>query len=141
MGRWDSLKALWDRACSEGVCVCYELSSEEHADLSGWFHEDPRETGPQIGIMRSQCPGAIDEPERGDFEVDDLITLAHEYGHFRSWKDWTEGKNAGWGEYRDARELFKVSPLGLTERQKKAILAEEEQAWARGVVTLKWSRF
>jgi len=93
-------QALWRRAEAEGVFVGYVgvVGNGE----AGYFHsrEDPvRKRKPMIAITRPYYKSPGNEPTResnapsASAQPDlraELFTLAHEYGHFRSWAGRTE---------------------------------------------------
>jgi len=85
-------EALWRRAETEGAWVHYDGLTGH--GMAGYFaaREDD-ELNPMIAITRPYYI-EIDEPTResnapipyAQPDIDqELITLAHEYGHFRSW--------------------------------------------------------
>lgn len=140
---------LWKRAQAEGALVLYKGASP--AGEAGWF-DAPHRTGelPSITIVRSHYI-QVDEPHEGRNDggpVDipsELITLAHEYGHFRSWL--CETPRPQWETYLKAAKArdkaygldmageFKVIPTWtsrLPDAQKQLILEEEGKAWSIG---------
>jgi hypothetical protein len=156
---------VWKAAEEEGAFVCY--CGLESRGERGIFH--PREgttRKPWIRIIRPHhLEGAV--PSRGrntgpDLTDDELraelMTLAHEWGHFQSWR---RSKTAGgaaraeWEAYdaaahrRDAIEaqvretnpnldpghykaLRAANQCGLTETDRQRIVDEETTAWRYG---------
>jgi hypothetical protein len=96
-------------------------------DEAGLFTTYCRESGekrPQVWIRRWPVPSASDEPDLDDATLEELLTLAHERGHARSFED---GNRTG--------ELDRVSDLpasswpGLLRHEKELIFNEEVTAW------------
>jgi hypothetical protein len=156
---FDMYQALWRIVEELGASVFYDGCLE---DGSGTFHPDPNETGgpsPAIGIGRpyySEADGptrfrnaggnALPPPDL----LSEVVTLAHEAGHFLSWRD---TQLSGWQTYFDAAQardqiLSQVPKHGTVEEynerlrgavqaalrpeQIQSILAEEATAWAIG---------
>lgn len=99
---------IWERARELEVTVCYSPDPGEPA-MRGYFtpqeaHYNKNEAMPEISITRLGASGC--EPNRGDLTPEqlrrELFTLAHEYGHFMSWK---RSKDAG-GAQRDKWEQY-----------------------------------
>lgn len=157
-------EALWHQAEAEGARVRYDGLTH----LDGWFHPDPYGRGeerPTIAIRRrnherARVPsrflnaGAPSDAAQPDLRAE-LVTLAHEYGHFASWKERTaratwqlyyqaaRRRDAAWGavdvdtvagegdsEYNE--RLRSAAREVLTKEQVDLILSEEERAWAFG---------
>jgi hypothetical protein len=83
------------------------------------------------------CPSPHDQPERGPHALSDLITLAHEYGHFRSWKEAGDGASNNWRTYQIAIETRRDDVSALSQDQKRTIITEERRAWNIGERTLR----
>ena len=138
--------ALWKTASIEGAFVHYEGRGERGE--AGWFHPRDELAGPEIVIVRPFYGNATEPSDsRTDGQPVDLqselVTLAHEYGHFRSWSDDRPRWNAYYAAllHRDrvyddavgddaARWLEVARRLSLEE--KHLILQEEERAWTTG---------
>jgi len=148
---------LWRRAQAEGAIVRYEgLAPNGEA---GWFHPTyyPK---PTIIVMRpyykeddqpardSNAPPPLAQPNIHE----ELITLAHEYGHFRSWAGRTERSKYNLydvaAERRDAitAEVISKMPEGLSkqehwERRRTAVraaLGADDLTRIIGEETLAW---
>jgi hypothetical protein len=162
---WKIYQDLWARADAEDAFVHYD-GRDLHGE-GGWFHPRYDEDGtpnPVITIVRPYYREATTpHKERNNgAPVDlmkELITLAHEYGHFRSWR--AETTRATWqaylaaaikrdatreasdasapesedGEARNRRRRAVVAET-LTEEEKSLIVAEEKLAWKIGRATL-----
>jgi len=152
---------LWTHAERLGAKVHYTGMGEEGA---GSFHPNPWdrcEPSPAIEIVRRYYE-TIDRPTRErnasgrqSLPPPDLlcetVTLAHECGHFLSWRGRTPRDECD-AYYRAARlrdeawarveegssiddyndQLRAVAQDALTEEQLQLILAEEERAWTFG---------
>jgi hypothetical protein len=70
-----------------------------------------------------------------------LVTLAHEYGHFRSWKDAGDGATSEYRAYKQAIAIRPMTPDAFSAKQKRMILEEEERAWAYGRSALEELEF
>lgn len=162
-------EALWHRAETDGVVVHY--GGWPDASLAGYFHprdEEQRDGRPKfkpvIAIRRPWYREPGDKPSRDSNApspnpqpniAEELITLAHEYGHSRSYAVQTDP--AEYAPYRDAaflrdeveREQAAALPEDLpvrewNERRRRAvydalsddqrtrIMREEELAWKIG---------
>jgi hypothetical protein len=152
-------RALWQSAEQLGATVRYDSELEDGA---GSFHPDPWNRGesfPRITIGRPYHE-EVDRPTRnrntGGREalpppdlLRETITLAHEFGHFLSWKrspdEWNayfeaaKTRDEAWsqvprdgsvGEYNN--QLRTAAQSRLTRDQMGRIVAEEERAWAIG---------
>ncbi len=109
---------------------------------AGFFDPDPggrnvsdfaREHGlqhrPGITLYRTHCktPGPV---------LDELLTLAHEYGHYCSWR--AKERSA---EYETAIECDPCNWSQLSEASKQLIHGEEKRAWAYANETLRTLEF
>lgn len=151
---------LWELAEERGARVLYDGSMP---DGEGWFHPDPYDSGrpfPLIRIGRSY-PEEARGPKRernasgrNKLPPPDLlyetITLAHECGHFLSWKDTPEEKYEAYTSALLVRhEAWKSIPEddsidaywekvrnaargALDDEQVTLILEEEQRAWTIG---------
>jgi len=153
--------ALWRRAQDEGAIVRYEGTSDNGE--AGWFHPT-RFPRPTIVVVRPYYMEPDDEPHRSSNAPshlpqpcidDELITLAHEYVHFRSHAGKTE--RVEYERYdsavkqRDAilEKADAAVPSGFTaqqrwdrlraaigeeldERDRQRIVDEEQRAWDIG---------
>ena len=151
---------LWRNAEARGVTINYDGLAD---DGSGMFHPDPADRGeirPTITIGRPYCehddqPSCGRNPGGASLPPPDIlyetVTLAHEIGHFLSWKERTP--RSDWEAYFDAarkrdvaqdavpesgsKEEFNSSlrvaaQSALAEHEIGLILAEEERAWTIG---------
>jgi hypothetical protein len=137
-------EALWRRIQSDGVWVHYNgLATHE----GGHFAHDGcgRKKKPEIQITRSFYRMPQDEPtellnhgQPGNVK-DELLILAHEYGHYLSWKGETPSEK--WNEYHAAafHRDGVVKQVGwdavraaLSEDEKQLISDEEDLAWRLG---------
>lgn len=85
---------LWRRAEREGVTVRYEddpCASGRHGYFDSHRHDDTP-SPPEIVVVRPWFTPPVTEPQRESGApqkvskiLDELITLAHEFGHFRSY--------------------------------------------------------
>jgi hypothetical protein len=154
-------RALWRLLEESGVVIVY---SGGMPDGSGSFHPDPHESGedsPLISIGRPYYSSEGEWPNRHrnaggssrpppDLQSE-LVTLAHEGGHFLSWKDRTPRndwqryyavarardqvlaqvpKHGSIDEYND--RLRAAVQSSLTAEEIELILAEETRAWQIG---------
>lgn len=150
--------ALWRRAEELGTRVQYDGSMEP----GGAFNPDPHDRGeddPLISITRPHYK-EFDVPSRDLNDggqhlappdiIYETITLAHEFGHFLSWKERTPRdayeaylvalvtRSRAWeavpehdhAAYHDA--IRAAARAALTTEQLALIVAEEERAWAIG---------
>lgn len=89
-------EGLWRRAETEGAIVRY--SGRPGSGAAGMFYSThfPK---PTILVMRPYYKPPSDEPSRESDAPpplaqpdihEEMITLAHEYGHFRSWAEFTD---------------------------------------------------
>lgn len=145
---WPVYLALWAKFTTEdGVFVSYDGVGENGE--GGWFHPGDEATGPgrpKITICRACYPYPSDEPSpvRNDGSVDaddehrahpdllqELITLAHECGHYVSF---TQGNCTQ--EYRAAARAQKTllkGPENIVSKEQETIyMADEHRAWAFG---------
>lgn len=167
---------LWLQAEGEGVWVHY-AGAWPGENRNGYF--DPREDeklSPMLAIVRPYYKEPSETPSRDSNApiplarpdlLEELITLAHEYGHFQSYKGRTA--RAEWKIYdaiahsRDeiAHNLRDTCPDGLSDEQAlyrfrhgmgeqlgadacDRILREESLAWTIGretLATLGWTDF
>jgi len=101
----EMLRTVWDRAKAEGVeyIVYRGAISPREARLAGFFHPNPHERkkpSPQIWLFSSTVPTPNNEPQvTGPYVFDVLVTLAHETGHFLSWKASDCGNSDVWQAY------------------------------------------
>jgi hypothetical protein len=142
--------ALWRQIESEGVRLLYDGLIFAHGIEGLFIHEGRCEpTRPEIWISRPTYKQPRNQPldVHGDGTPapieKELLTLAHEYGHFLSWKGRaTDGR---WDAYRAAalrRDDIAVGagPDGvrvawsaaMSEADKTLILDEETLAWKLG---------
>jgi hypothetical protein len=139
--------ALWRRVPVDDLYIHYEAHLPRGA--AGCFDHDP----PEIGIARPYYVEPYDEPsmERSDGTpvnlAAEMLTLAHEYGHFLSFSGGTPA-DAWQAYYRAAShrdEVFDALPDGtsaedcrrevtkaLSDEERNLIVAEETLAWVLG---------
>jgi hypothetical protein len=145
---------LWRRIVKRGVWVHYGMHFDGSA---GWFQHDGQGGYhlPEISIHRVPVPADEEEPSPTlddgtpvDVEAD-LITLAHEFAHFLSWKEVTSAEV--WAAYhrvvdRLAIEIDALSDVpaaeyneayrrvwsALSADEKALVLDEETTAWRLG---------
>ncbi|HEY1695118.1 MAG TPA: hypothetical protein VGG39_23280 [Polyangiaceae bacterium] len=156
--------AFWRRIESEKVCVRYDSPSNRYAEVGYFDHkggnyENRRapfgERGPCVAICRLSYPEPLDQPSeyRTDGVAvdlrDEMVTLAHEYGHCLSFRGQTPRKE--WDAYFaaasrrdqvvDARRSAGASDVegdrkalaeALSDAEKALIIREEELAWRLG---------
>lgn len=141
-------EALWRRTPVEDLYIHYEGWAP--AGESGYFHHEGQGNGnPKIVIIRPHYT-EFDEPtmERNDGKHVDLaaemITLAHEYGHFLSFSGSTPRET--WAAYYRAAlhrdQVHDALPDGasipealgqaLSAEERDLIVAEETTAWELG---------
>ena len=116
-GSYRRLEQLVEAVIPEGVTYRVRLGPDEVED--GWFSPAPfGYPPPQIGIYR---PRHQDEP--GD-TLHELLTLAHELGHYRSFEKGFRG-----ADYEEAiQSPWRAWPT-LSVGARHAILQEERRAW------------
>jgi hypothetical protein len=149
----DVLLTLWTRAKADGLqAILYRgaLSSRE-AMLEGFFHPFPNRKGvpkPKIWLFCRNVPHPHDQPHTTDPNLrKTVVTLAHETGHFLSWRLASSGATAAWHAYFAAACQRDEDPTKLAAEQKHLIMAEEERAWDLGRPLLidagfgEWSAF
>jgi hypothetical protein len=158
---FDLYRALWRRLEERGCRIVYDGFLE---DGSGHFHPHPHETGqdsPTIAIGRPYYAAEGEWPNRHRNPggralpppdlLSELVTLAHEAGHFLSWNERTPRnawqryfgvakkrdqivaevpKDGSIDEYND--RLRAAVQSSLSAEQIELILAEEELAWRIG---------
>ncbi|HEY4238338.1 MAG TPA: hypothetical protein VGM88_00905 [Kofleriaceae bacterium] len=171
--------ALWRRAELDGVSVRYEDDRSE-SGTNGYFdpHRYDTPSDPEIVIVRAWCTPPGNEPRRESDAPpplaqpdipEELITLAHEFGHGRSFL--TDTKR--WLEYDDVSARLQIvqreasftaisrSLVGtaandairrviletLDDNERALIIDEEMRAWGIARETLAeagydgWARF
>jgi hypothetical protein len=142
----DLLKLLWKHAHAEGadyIVYSGKIDASEH-HLGGVFYPNPhnRQTPrPQVWIFRDESP--LPNPNNapaltGAHVLQDTLVLAHELGHFRSWKE--RQSTPEWIEYFEAAKARDRGEK-LTERQIDLILGEERLASSHGRELLARHRF
>lgn len=133
MDDFDFLEAVWNRAKSEGSIVRFGVCTGGEA---GWFF--PRDwpgprPRPQIQLHRPYYEDG-DRPTRGrnngtvltpEELRNELITLAHEYGHFASWNGRTPA--AEWARYFETAK-------------KRSVLTDEFSAHNTGLTDIEFTR-
>jgi hypothetical protein len=151
---------LWRKAEGLGATVRYD---GDLSDGAGWFHPDPSGTGddsPLIAIGRPYYQEPSFEPSQLRAEgsqalpapdlLAETVTLAHELGHFLSWKEHTsrdrwlvyfdavKARDRAWSEVSypgsvdQFNEMGAAAQAGMTPAQLSHILEEEELAWVLG---------
>lgn len=138
---WELYQRVWHQAEAEDVAVMYNgiPPRGEH----GWFHPQNHPNGrsfPVIHIARPYYSGDGRTPTQTVNNPDlpppdllaELLTLAHEYGHFRSWK--AGGRTAAYEAAVIAleKQVDSASEPMLSEEQRELIRTEEETAWQIG---------
>ncbi len=131
--------SLWKMAQEKGIVV-------EYGDMpnggAGGFRED-RLGWPVISLVRAHTgldqnePTRTHDPDAPPDEqpdiLEELITLAHEYGH---WCSWREGNRTP--GFRGAVDRFNYDDPGpLTEADRDLIRAEEDHADRLGAAVLR----
>ena len=146
-------KSLWKTA-EDGGNVWVHYVGQDPNGAAGWFKPDGRGIfkKPEIAMVRPYYIEPTTEPSdrRSDGAPVDLraeiITLAHEFGHYLSWKESTEEARKSYRAAIDrwdaikkklnknasAEEERKTVVSTLAETEKNLILAEEERAWRLG---------
>jgi hypothetical protein len=145
---WTVYVRLWGRCEGRDLFVRYVGPEDVRDGEAGYFHprDDPRFSGsPEIAIMRRDFdhdkPSAPTSRRRDASSVDrgglfeELCTLAHEFGHSRSWRDGQRTE-----VYAEAVIAFDKSAT-LSDVQRKAIMDEEERAWNFGRLELDFLGF
>jgi hypothetical protein len=145
MSLFAAYERLWRRIQADGVSVHYNgLATDEGGHFQHDGCGDLKE--PEIQITRSFYSPPSDEPseflnngEPSDIE-NELFTLAHEYGHFLSWKRATNLEL--WCKYHDAilhrGRLWEGGAnrdsvcRALSADEKQLIVEEETLAWKLG---------
>jgi len=150
MTNGEILAALWSWAKREGVdhIVYHSPINDSEVGVEGWFHPEVMPLKrPQTWLFRSRQPQPHDEPDRVTRPLFDAITLSHEYGHFRSWKDSARGQTPEWQAYFAAAMVRDEDAKKVSFDQAKLIMTEEQRAWDLGHVALSalsftdWSEF
>ena len=118
-------KQLWEDATGAKIYVSYRAPLPDEAGLAGGFRPDP----PRICLFRDPPPSPHDKPELGEDALSDMITLAHEYGHFLSRSDLSDAKRKA---YDEANVAYEKDPAELTPDQRARIMEEERRAWDFG---------
>jgi hypothetical protein len=110
------LMTLLELVAREGVGVSFETSPETGSEEGGAF--DSRNEIPHIRIYRDD-PGSIGDPR------EELLTLAHEFGHAQSWKEGRDTTRLAerYNAYRAGQDL--------DDAERVEILDEECRAWKR----------
>ena len=155
---WTVYVRLWGRCegsarrTEASTFVHYIEPEEVRAGEAGYFHPHDDERGePEIAIARFGCgnhdrSAPTKERQNGtrlthNDLLAELYNLAHQFGHYRSWRQGERTK-----EYEEAVVAFSKG-LPLSEEQQKLILAEEERAWEFARLELgslgfsEWARF
>jgi len=152
---------LWRRIAKRGVWVHYGMHFDGSA---GWFQQDGQGLYklPEISLHRVPVPENEEEPHETLTDgtpahiAAELMTLAHEFGHFLSWKATDE---TTWLVYRllldrmaaiqDAINALRESELSstgdafneryrrtlaeqLSDEERTLVLDEEKNAWRLG---------
>jgi hypothetical protein len=145
---WTVYLALWRRAEAEGAWVRY--FGADHGGRAGWFHsrQDPRrakQLRPEITIVRPYYIPPMNQPSRERQAGhpppslhEELTTLAHEYGHFSSYRGRTPPDE--YERYFAAqvkRDELGINNrdavmLGLNDEERERIMREETLAWVIG---------
>ena len=161
---------LWARAESDGATVLYLGLGDDGGGVFYPHYNDSVEPRPTIEIIRNYYE-TIDSPTRDRNEAGrrtlpppdllrEVVTLAHEFGHFLSWKGRTPRET--WDRYYEAIGIrdetwAQVDESGsidayndrrraavqdaLTEDQLQLIIDEETRAWIFGREALLDLRF
>jgi hypothetical protein len=134
---------LWKQATDDGAYVFYRGAiSERDKGLEGAFYPPDREMGtpPWVCIFPEtgrDMPTRHDEPmTEGPSVLRDLIILAHEYGHFRSWVDACKGTTEAWQAYFRAATILHTTDIELSAVQARLVIDEEQRAWNLGAAIL-----
>jgi hypothetical protein len=99
--------------------LCMRTPEEARAGEVGFYHPDPFGRGPAIWLWR-KVAGQVDD------HAEELVTLAHEYGHALSDK------------FGERPRLVMPDPAAaLTDGEKDMVEAEEARAWAHGHTVLE----
>lgn len=160
---FDTYRVLWRRAQELGARVRYSGMLE---DGEGWFHPNPLRLPaghpaavPTIELGRRSYDGKGYEPttlRRGELPpppdiLQETVTLAHECGHFLSWKcrtpraEWdayfgaASRRDSAWagisseGSVTEYNERLRTAArTALTAEDMQQILLEEQRAWRFG---------
>ncbi len=145
---WATYVALWKRAQAAGIHVHYNGIANN--PRSGGFHPRDGATDggrrPMIEIVRPYYE-THDEPTQGRNTggahlpppdlLEELITLAHEFGHFLSWKQGNRTRpyvdaTTHIERYFDGEDLPR-----LAEEQIQLVRDEERRAWTFGEEELR----
>jgi len=144
MSLFDVYVALWRRIQADVGRLSY---SGINADEGGHFQHDGcgAHKKPEIVISRPFYASPADEPsefrstgERVDIKSE-LFTLAHEYGHYLSWR--VETPREQWAQYHAAafhrdgvvnQNDWDAVPTALSDAEKQLISDEETLAWKLG---------
>lgn len=134
---WDIYQGLWRDAQAKGVEVLYHKSMNAEA---GHFVPNGK---PHIRIHRVNYTEGEEPSEfrnnnqklTDDELQSELLTLAHEFGH---WLSWTNGN---WPEtLSETSDAFRQTSNGTTQigrDEAEEIYQEEVRAWENAVVLLK----
>jgi hypothetical protein len=117
---YSRLEAVVKSQIPKGVTYFTRLQPDEIE--AGWFSPAPNGQPPPLIVVYR--PSHQDVP--GDV-LQELLTLAHEFGHFRSF-----GKDLRTAAYEAAIEVPHAEWPTLDTRSRNAILQEEMRAWQLG---------
>lgn len=102
---------------------------------------------PSPRIMIHRAFRYSDGPDPSRASVEEVCTLAHEYGHFLSWLGWFTRQTGPWRAYFDAackrdaimqaQRTGRSSPLRFTHEDRRLILDEEQRATRHGARLLE----
>ena len=121
---------------SAGIHLYFDGRLGNETPLDGWYAPDPWKNalGPQIHILRNHA-------QKQEDPTQELLTLAHEFGHHQSFLD--HNRTSEYEELVDKSAEWKY----LKPEQKQIILNEEIRAWKYAKNTLQklgfsdWEQF
>jgi hypothetical protein len=134
----ECLAALWTRARSDAdhpVIVSYvarrtpwEIGLYNPNSRSPQFFGGRILYVAQIDIFRDEVPQPENEPDLVTQPLEDLITVAHEYGHHSSYVAGEQSEEL----WIASHVLCESRDRCLTEREGNLVLGEESRAWSNG---------
>jgi len=92
----DMYRRLWDLVGKDPpVPALYEYAPDMPLDTAACFYtHDGDVLDPRILIGRTPCPAQCTKPDLDRATLNELISLAHERGHERSWREGTYRENS-----------------------------------------------
>lgn len=136
------LKTLWARAVGEGVHVSYHApinapdalrwNMGERGYFAPRWEDQHGHENPHIWLYRSRAPDAQDQPDALTQPLEDLLCLAHLYGHFFVYRTCERSEECERGDFDD----ISAWP-SLPASAKAALLNDDELAWQRAEEALR----